>query len=46
MHKKPKNEVGEKTGKNDSIAECNMIYEKLEEETIESEKTKKILLYT
>jgi len=45
LHKKPKNEVGEKTGKNDSIAEYNIIYEKLEEETIESEENKKILLY-
>ena len=46
MHKKPKNEVGEKTGKNDSIAEYYVIYEKLEDETIESEKNKKnIVIY-
>ena len=45
MHKKPKNEAGEKTGKNDSIAEYYVIYEKLEDETIENEENKKILLY-
>jgi hypothetical protein len=46
LHKKPKNEAGEKTGKNDSIAEYNMIYEKLEDEAIESEENKKnIVIY-